>query len=430
MTQPAVAERLATKADAIPSASIVSLNNRADFYEVVTPNENAAEVREAVLAALGPDLKIELPSRFVGAQPGGNTDVQKVLPGPDTKDPVVLPIENDKLKVDGKPTPDIGGYVGGAAIVLKDLSPAISAQEIQSRIDRAAAAPPETNLSRYKYEVVPFINGNPSTNKADLDKPVSEAVVLVQQPDFLYSKSADAWRDNVAGIMWRLTNEGVGREAKLQRVSNFDPQVAGDAQREAFMATILSILAIMVYIWFRFGDMKYATATVAALVHDTLAVVGAIGLSHYLDNGFGHALMIEPFRINVTLVAAILTIMGYSMIDTIVVFDRIRENRGRYGRLTRQVINDSINQTLSRTLLTAGTTLITVTTMYLLGGPAIHGFTFVLLVGILIGTYSSIAIASPILLLGAGKEAAAAAEESKSSVGPGARVGGAQLRPR
>ena len=92
--------------------------------------------------------------------------------------------------------------------------------------------------------------------------------------------------------------------------------------------------------------------------------------------------------------------MGYSMIDTIVVFDRIRENRGRYGVLTRKVINDSINQTLSRTLLTAGTTLITVSTMYLLGGPAIHGFTFVLLVGILVGTYSSIAIAAPMLLTG------------------------------
>src|SRR5437588_5262775 len=178
--------------------------------------------------------------------------------------------------------------------------------------------------------------------------------------------------------MWKLVNEGVNREAKLQKVSNFDPQVAGDTQRDAFLATLVSIVVIMVYIWFRFGDMKYATATVVALVHDTLITVGAIGLSHYLDNGFGRLLLIEPFRINLTLVAAVLTVMGYSMIDTIVVFDRIRENRGRYGTLTRKVINDSINQTLSRTLLTAGTTLITVTTMYLLGGPAIHGFTFVL----------------------------------------------------
>ena len=254
-------------------------------------------------------------------------------------------------------------------------------------------------------------------------------MILVQQPDFLYAKGADAWRQSVAEPMWRLANEGIGREAKLQKVSNFDPQVAGDAQTRATVATICSILAIMVYIWFRFGDMKYATATVVALVHDTLAVGGAVGLSHYLDNGLGRALLIEPFRINLTLAAAILTIMGYSMIDTIVVFDRIRENRGRYGMLTRKVINDSINQTLSRTLLTAGTTLITVATMYLLGGPAIHGFTFVLLVGILIGTYSSIAIASPILLIGADAVVPPAVESgSTSSLGQGRRVA-AQLRP-
>jgi SecD/SecF fusion protein len=93
--------------------------------------------------------------------------------------------------------------------------------------------------------------------------------------------------------------------------------------------------------------------------------------------------------------------MGYSMIDTIVVFDRIRENRGKYGHLSRMVVNDAVNQTLSRTLLTAGTTTMTVAFMYFLGGSGIHGFTFVLLIGILVGTYSSVAIAAPILLLGA-----------------------------
>jgi SecD/SecF fusion protein len=115
-------------------------------------------------------------------------------------------------------------------------------------------------------------------------------------------------------------------------------------------------------------------------------------------------LQLEPFRINLTVVAGILTIMGYSMIDTIVVFDRIRENRGKYGHLDAQVIDDAVNQTLSRTLLTCGTTTVTVAFMYFLGGAGIHGFTFVLLVGILVGTYSSIAIAAPILLIGAQRE--------------------------
>jgi SecD/SecF fusion protein len=115
-------------------------------------------------------------------------------------------------------------------------------------------------------------------------------------------------------------------------------------------------------------------------------------------------LLIEPFRINLTMVAAVLTVMGYSMNDTVVVFDRIRENRGRLGLVSRQVINDSINQTLSRTLLTGGTTILTIFVMYVFGGSGIHGFTFALLVGIVVGTYSSIAIASPILLLGQSRD--------------------------
>jgi SecD/SecF fusion protein len=127
-----------------------------------------------------------------------------------------------------------------------------------------------------------------------------------------------------------------------------------------------------------------------------------LGFAHYLVNVpvIRDIFQLEPFRINLTVVAGILTIMGYSMIDTIVVFDRIRENRGKFGHVSRQVINDAVNQTLSRTLLTAGTTTITVAIMYFLGGEGIHGFTFVLLIGILVGTYSSVAIAAPILLLG------------------------------
>ena len=122
---------------------------------------------------------------------------------------------------------------------------------------------------------------------------------------------------------------------------------------------------------------------------------------HFFANTFiGDLLLLEPFRLNLTMVAAILTVIGFSINDTVVVFDRIRENRGKYGKLTGQVVNDAINQTLSRTILTSLTTLVTIFVMYVWGGPGIHGFTFALLVGILTGTYSSIIIASPMLLWG------------------------------
>src|SRR5206468_11619293 len=171
------------------------------------------------------------------------------------------------------------------------------------------------------------------------------------------------WRDEVAAPMWKLVNESINNPPQLSKVSNFDAQVAGEAQRDATLALVLSIIAIMAYIWLRFGNLKYGTATVLAMIHDTLLAIGAIGLAHLAFQyapWLAQILLLEPFRLNLTLVASILTIMSYSMIDTIVVFDRIRENRGKFGHLDRKVVNDSINQTLSRTLLTAGTTIATV----------------------------------------------------------------------
>jgi preprotein translocase SecF subunit len=119
------------------------------------------------------------------------------------------------------------------------------------------------------------------------------------------------------------------------------------------------------------------------------------------------------------MVAAVLTVMGYSMIDTIVVFDRIRENRGKLGHLDAKVINDAINQTFSRTLLTSGSTIVTVAVMYLIGGSGIHGFTFVLLIGILVGTYSSVGIAAPMLLLGGGSKSVTEESGQKPSKSAG-----------
>ena len=204
--------------------------------------------------------------------------------------------------------------------------------------------------------------------------------------------------------MWELSKQALNSESKLQQVKNFNASVAGDTQKDALVAMLLSLAFIMAYIWVRFGNLKYGTATVVALLHDVLFVIAALGMAHLLHDTFlGPILQLEPFRINVTIVAGILTIMGYSMLDTIVVFDRIREIRGKYGHVSMTVINDAVNQTLSRTLLTAGTTVISVGIMYFLGGAGIHGFTFVLFIGILAGTYSSVAIASPILLLGGGK---------------------------
>ncbi len=195
--------------------------------------------------------------------------------------------------------------------------------------------------------------------------------------------------------------------ARMQEKMNQDPvwvssssvgsRVAGDMIGRALGALFASLLCIIGYIWFRFQRVLYGFAAVAALVHDVLITLGAIAISYWLADALGF-LLIDPFKISLTVVAAILTIIGYSLNDTIVVFDRIRETKGKAPRLTGDMINASINQTLSRTLLTSLTTLIVVILLYWFGGEGIHAFAFALVIGVIVGTYSSIFIASPILL--------------------------------
>jgi SecD/SecF fusion protein len=173
--------------------------------------------------------------------------------------------------------------------------------------------------------------------------------------------------------------------------------VAGKMKQMAVAALLASLLGIVGYIWFRFQKVMYGLAAVVALVHDVAITLGAIAVSAWLANYLGF-LMIDNFKISLPVVAAFLTIIGYSLNDTIVVFDRIREVKGKSPDLTEAMVNTSINQTLRRTLLTSITTLLVVVILYFLGGQGIHSFAFCLLIGVLVGTYSSIFVASPFLL--------------------------------
>ena len=170
----------------------------------------------------------------------------------------------------------------------------------------------------------------------------------------------------------------------VYQVEIVGPQVGSQLRKQAFLATLYSLLGMLVYLAVRF-EWIYGVAAVITVFHDTLITVGAFSLTD------------KP--ISLTVIAAILTLIGYSNNDTIVVFDRIRENLKLMRRESlAEVVNRSINQTLSRTILTAGLTFLTVLALFLFGGEVLHGFSFALVIGILIGTYSSIAIAAPILV--------------------------------
>lgn len=173
-------------------------------------------------------------------------------------------------------------------------------------------------------------------------------------------------------------------EITLERVEMVGPKVGKDLREKAMLSILYAIIGIVIYISWRF-EFQYAIAAIIALIHDVLVTMGAFSI---FDKEF-----------TLVIVAAFLTIIGYSLNDTIVVFDRIRENLRRKGKSsTTDIINASINQTLSRTLLTSGTTLLVVVALFFFGGEIIHDFSFALLVGVVIGTYSSIFIASVFLV--------------------------------
>ncbi len=171
---------------------------------------------------------------------------------------------------------------------------------------------------------------------------------------------------------------------QVLKVDIVGPTAGRQLQRQALYATVYSLFGMLVYLWFRF-ELIYGVAAVVAVFHDTLITIGAFSLTNQ--------------EISLTVIAAILTLIGYSMNDTVVVFDRIRENLALSRRETlASVVNRSINQTLSRTVLSSGLTFLTVISLYLFGGEVLRGFSFALVVGILIGTYSSIAVAAPMLV--------------------------------
>jgi SecD/SecF fusion protein len=178
--------------------------------------------------------------------------------------------------------------------------------------------------------------------------------------------------------------------------------VAMNTRYLAILALTASWVCIIIYLWIRFQGVAFGLAAVVALVHDVFVMLGGIAISFYVADYLGF-LLIDQFKINLTIVAAFLTIIGYSVNDTIVVFDRIREVRGKDPNVTRKMVNDSVNQTLSRTLLTSFTVFLVVAVLYVAGGEAVHGFAFALLIGVATGTYSSIYIAAPILLWLVGK---------------------------
>jgi len=205
-----------------------------------------------------------------------------------------------------------------------------------------------------------------------------------QPTDVLIRIQRQAGGEAAQQVAVAKVKEALGPEVQYRRTEFVGPKVSEELFLDGLMAVSFAILAMLVYIWFRF-EWQFGLGAVTALVHDVLTTIGLFAV---LDLEF-----------NLSTVAAILTIAGYSINDTVVVYDRVRENLRKFKKLPlSDLLNDSINQTLSRTLMTSLTTLLALLSLYFLGGEVIRDFSFAMIWGVLIGTYSSICLAVPVLL--------------------------------
>ena len=300
------------------------------------------------------------------------------------------------------------GGLHNASIQRYDVA---AANEVVIKLDLKETS--EADLSKGRNQIINALESNPVQGQQNINNSDKIGFAAVRDAllaaDPLHAEPAEYerqarrvldFRDKEHGGVIKSLDElkGIVPDAVLNALKqsfytgNFGvkgveivgPQVGAQLRKQATLAVLFSLVAMLVYLWFRF-ELIYGVAAVVAVFHDTLITVGAFSLTNQ--------------EITLTVIAAILTLVGYSMNDTIVVFDRIRENVKLMRRESlAEIVNKSINQTLSRTILTSGLTFLTVLSLYLFGGEVLHGFSFALVIGILIGTYSSIAVAAPMLV--------------------------------
>ena len=181
----------------------------------------------------------------------------------------------------------------------------------------------------------------------------------------------------------KVISTKIGSEINFRRVETVGPKVSSELLKQGLTAIVLALCAMLFYIWVRF-EWQFSLGSIIALIHDVVVTLGIFS--------------ILSLEVNLSIVAAVLTIVGYSMNDTVVIFDRIRENLLKYSKIkTNEITDISVNETLSRTIITSLTTLLALLSIFILGGEILKGFSFAMILGVLIGTYSSIFVASPVL---------------------------------
>jgi len=229
-----------------------------------------------------------------------------------------------------------------------------------------------TNIAEIRQSLLKMKLGDVTVKKFGKENDYLVKIEITNTDDTSFIKS----------INDRLSAD-LGSVVNFRRVENVGPKVSNELLRAGLLAISLSLAAMLFYIWIRF-EWQFSLGAIIALIHDVIITVGIFSFLAY--------------EVNLSIVAAVLTIVGYSMNDTVVIFDRIRENLKKYSKISIAEISDiSTNQTLSRTLITSVTTLLALFSIYIFGGAILKGFSFAMIIGVIVGTYSSIFVATPIL---------------------------------
>ncbi len=388
LTRAEVEERVRTAAQAAPvgselskmlTADIIAVNPDADqvtssTFLIKTVVTNADLVSETLIDAFADVLDARPPLSLgsVVSQPITSSVLGENIGRPNVRD-------------------DVSDAIGGVVVVVDGVDPAVPLADIEGRLEQMGAQPDYSDSLTRSHQTV-ILDGDPTA--------VRSFAVVATDPALSFFDDEGRWRTEIAEREIALTTDALEKGSTLAGVQNFSPAIARDFAAQAAVSVILSVVGILIYVWVRFGSMRYSLAAVVADVHDALIAVGLVAVAevvYELAPGVAATIGLQPFKIDLAMVAAILTVLGYSLNDTIVVMDRIRENRGKLAYASREVVNLSLNQTFSRTIITSGTTLLSCLILYIFAGESIRGFAYAIFVGVLAGTYSSIGISAPIV---------------------------------
>jgi SecD/SecF fusion protein len=371
------------------TATILPLNPRedgvtSDTFVIRTLAQNQQLVTSNILTALSDVVEAQPALLFRGVE----MREHRLAP--------VAPVISGVLGDDagrGEFRDDIRPFIGGAVILLEDIQPRVSLESLRARLEQVRSTP-DFSDTLVRQRDIRLLEGT--------EDAVRSAAVLVRSETVNFFESETRWHNELAAREWELVRRALGESSTPASVQNFSAAIATQFRARAIVAVVMSFMLIGIYVWVRFGALRYSLAAVVPLVHDVLTVIGIIALIEILYSIPAlqptlASLGLLPFKIDLTMIAALLTLVGYSLNDSIVVMDRIRENRGKLPYASANAINSAINQTISRTVITSGTTLFATIVLYSFGGEGIRGFAFMLTLGILFGTYSTLALSAPIV---------------------------------